>query len=232
MSVTSRPTPSSRWQHPTPSSPRRSRTVLALLAGGMTAVILLVPRDVPASIQEQRARLPPPADCPDPVEGYWKAHYYQQQYGHWYVRTLEIHRKDKELTGKIIAHYWDGSPTDVNPPPCKPGLTMEQVINMPARGTFEDGNIDFGGTSWTAEPPICSKGTVGYNPDRFTGKLDPKLHEFISVNNDGGIAVNEPNVFRRIRCLEAPPPSGTAGEKVQPPPFEPPKRLMSCGKGP
>ena len=99
---------------------------------------------------------------------------------------------------------------------------------MPSIGRFENGEISFGGTSWSAEPAICSRGSIGYNPDKFTGKLDPKLHEFVSVNNDGGIAVNEPNVFRRIRCLDAPPPA--PGVKVDPPPFEPPRRAFRCGK--
>ena len=214
---------------------RARRHVLAILALGLAGVVVLAPAEVPASIQEQRARLPPPAECPDPVEGYWKGHYYQQTYRQWYVRTLEIRRTGedrKELVGKIVAHFWDGGPNDQKPPPCRPGLQMEQVVNMPAKGTFIDGTIDFGGTSWSAEPPICFRGSVGYNPDRFTGALDPKLHEFISVNNDGGIAVNEPNVFRRIRCLEAPPEEGPGfhGGKVKPPPFEPPRRVFGCGK--
>lgn len=211
---------------PSPQGRRRRRLVFALSAACMTGLILF-PRELPASIQEQRARLPPAADCPDPVEGYWKAHYFHEKYSQWYVRTLEIHRNGVELKGKIIAHYWDGGAKDDKPPPCRPGLQREQVVNMPAIGRFEDGNISFGGTSWSAEPPICSRGSIGYNPDKFTGKLDLKAHEFVSVNNDGGIAVNEPNVFRRIRCLEAPPPPTG---KIEPPPFTPPRRGFSCGK--
>jgi hypothetical protein len=40
----------------------------------------------------------------------------------------------------------------------------------------------------------------GYNPDNFSGEIDPWRAEFQSVNNDGDRAVNEPHVFRRIRC--------------------------------
>jgi hypothetical protein len=41
-----------------------------------------------------------------------------------------------------------------------------------------------------------------YRPDHFTGTIDPAIQEFQSVNNDGGRAVNDPMVFRRIACGE------------------------------
>jgi hypothetical protein len=198
-------------------------------------LVVLSPRPLGATVEEQRARLPPAAECKDPIEGIWLGHYYDVRQRTWYRRSLEIRRTTpggKELKGEIVSHFWDGSAKDEKPPPCRPGQQMEQVVKMPSVGTVNaDLLLDFGGTSWTAEPAICKRGWINYAPDHFTGKVDPKIQEFQSVNNDGAEAVNEPNVFRRVRCFEdaAPAPTGP----VKPPAFEPPGRsLFSCGPRP
>jgi hypothetical protein len=49
---------------------------------------------------------------------------------------------------------------------------------------------------------------LDYHPDHFTGTIDPQREEFQSVNNDGGRAVNDPMVFRRIGCVDQ---AGSAG---------------------
>jgi len=79
---------------------------------------------------------------------------------------------------------------------------------MDARGTVTNGtHIQFGGVgSWRLDQVHCRSGPFGYNLDNFTGDIDPAILEFQSVNNDGGRAVNVPNVFRRVRC----PPRETA----------------------
>jgi hypothetical protein len=65
---------------------------------------------------------------------------------------------------------------------------------------------------------------IGYNPDQFSGKVDPTLHEFQALNNDGGSMVNEPSVFRRIGCLD----DGRKDTKnIAPPPFFP-KKTGGC----
>ena len=212
----------------------RRRILGALLVLGITASVLS-PRPLGATVEEQRARLPPPAACKDPIEGVWLGHYYDARDRTWYRRSLEIRRTTpggKELKGEIVAHFWDGSPKDEKPPPCRPGNQMEQVVRMPSVGKITaDGQLDFGGTSWSAEPPICRRGGINYAPDHFTGKVDPAIQEFQSVNNDGAQAVNEPNVFRRIRCFEEPAPVPPA--HVKPPAFEPPSRsFFSCGAKP
>ncbi len=197
---------------------------------------MLWPAPLGATVEEQRARLPPPAKCSDPVEGVWLGHYYDARDRTWYKRSLEIHRDPPgsgTLKGEIIAHFWDGGPKDQEPPPCAPGR-QEHVVHMPSVGTYkEDGSLDFGGTSWRPDPPICSRGGYGYAPDHFSGKIDPAIQEFQSVNNDGANAVNEPNVFRRIRCFdssEGKPRPPTID--VKPPAFEPPRRFFSCGGKP
>jgi hypothetical protein len=204
------------------------RVVLAVAVLALSAAMVL-PTEVEATVEEQRARLPPPAACPDPVEGVWLAHSYAAYQSTWYIFQLTVRRETPESTvlgGEIKSHFWDGGPKDVQPPPCRSN-SHEQIVNMPAKGDFTDGKVRFGGTSWKAEPPICGHNTGRYYPDNFTGVIDPKTQEFQSVNNDGGPAVNEPTVFRRIKCLDTTPQNNKT--PVKPPPFEPPKRL-GCGR--
>jgi hypothetical protein len=194
-----------------------------------TAFLLLVvfPGRVPASVEEQRRRLPPPAKCDDPVEGEWRSHQYNPMYRDWSQFTLTVRRKapgSKELTGTIKNRFWTGTPSEVQPPPCRPGL-RHYVVSMPAYGTIEGHRIFFGSRTWQIEQRLCG-GMFGYNPDNFTGVIDPAIQEFQSVNNDGGRAVNEPTVFRRVSCFEPPPKPHVV---VAPPPFWPVREAAGCG---
>jgi hypothetical protein len=193
----------------------------AVAAVLVCAALCARPATAPATITEQRARLPPPARCDDEVAGIWKSHSYWQGHGQWYVFTLEIHRTKadpNQLTGTIVSHYWNGGPGDEEPPPCGP-TGYRQQVRMPGAGHIRDGVVTFGGTSWTLEQTYCGAHTANYYPDVFSGRIDPELQEFQSVNNDGGPAVNVPQVFRRIRCLE---PDSRPHITVTPPAFQPP----------
>ena len=184
---------------------------------------------VHANVQEQRARLPPPATCTDPVEGIWMSHKYSPNYGDWYIFTLKIQRvpgSATELTGEIQAHSWNGSPQEEEPPPCRPGLSHWTVF-MTARGqAHPDGRIMFGGTAWRPENAYCgrSPGPGEYNLDNLSGTIDAAIQEFQSVNNDGGRSVNDPMVFRRVRCLDTPSVQQGPRPQVTPPPFYPGER--------
>jgi hypothetical protein len=212
---------------------RRSRARLfyaAAVVGLLAAVVS--PAPVSATIEEQRARLPPPAECPDEVEGTWMAIRYEENYSppEWYNVTIEVLRESpgsKRLKGSMLVHYWLGGAADVQPPPCRPG-GYDRVVYQPATGEVSaDGKLRMDATSWQPRESFCGGPTPGYNPDHYSGKIDPLLHEFQSVNNDGGRAVNEPAVFRRVRC--APQTPQKPGE-VKPPAFVPPRRV-SCGRG-
>jgi hypothetical protein len=197
--------------------------VVILVGGALT----LLPSLAPATITEQRNRLPPPAFCDDEVEGIWRSHSYWEHHGQWYVFTMEIHRVKGEpnrLQGHIVSHYWNGGPRDEEPPPCTPG-GYRQIVRMPGAGSIVNGTVTFGGTSWTLEQTFCGPPSADYYPDVFSGHIDPALQEFQSVNNDGGPAVNVPQVFRRIRCLDPDTPPHVT---VSPPPFYLPER-GGCG---
>jgi hypothetical protein len=204
----------------------------ALAAATLIAIALaLVPRGSAATVEEQRARLPPAAACPDPVEGTWQALKYDEQYRDWYEHTLQIRRTEPRaagaLEGEMTAHYWSGTPADDKPPACAPGR-RELVVKMPGKGLLDDRkNLRFGATTYAIDRVIC--GAPGrYNPDNFSGTIETERNEFQSVNNDGGRSVNEPMVFRRIRCLDA-PQRGTQ-KAATPPAFAPPKRSWGCGR--
>jgi hypothetical protein len=210
---------------------RRRRALFAIVVAAMALLPLVVARPLGATIEEQRARLPPPAACPDLVEGIWMGQKYAERYGEWYVYTLRVRRAapgSEELTGDIVTHYWTGGPDDTRPPACTPDRIDRSVL-QPARGRMANGRVAFGGMSWTpAEAPCGGPAPPGtYNTDHFTGQIDTGIQEFQSVNNDGGRAVNDPTVFRRIRCLAA---QDGPRVTVAAPPFLPPRRRAGCAR--
>jgi hypothetical protein len=213
-----------------PSTRRARRWALALTAAALVAGVLLHSGVAPGTVAEQRARLPPAASCADdPVAGYWRSHQFLEKDRQWTEFTLEIHRvgNGNLLTGKITNHTWRGGADREQPGLCGPEQPYRLRFSMTAKGEVDGENIRFEGTSWKLDEVVCGGRPVGlrYFLDRFTGKIDAKLQEFQSVNNDGGRMVDYPTVFRRIRCLSDGP---TAEVKVKKPAFFP-KSASGCG---
>jgi hypothetical protein len=227
-----------------PTISRRRRRRLLLTAVFLVLCAAVIPRGSEATVEEQRARLPPPAKCADRVEGTWLALKYEPQWRDWYEHTLVIRRVDAAdgganastasgdasgaLVGDMIAHTWIGDEKQSKPPPCTGPLRAGQrevVIKMPGKGRIDpDGKVFFGASSYVVDKVICGQ-APRYNPDNFSGTIDEALQEFQSVNNDNGRSVNEPVVFRRVACPGGPRRT-TADPK--PPAFAP--RKWSCGK--
>lgn len=200
-------------------------------------VLLLLPRHAPGTVAEQRARLPPPATCVDPVEGVWQSHARYPDRGVWRIFTLEVHRvegSDDQLYGAITNLGWDGGVDDDQPGGCQG--QSHWLVAMAARGQLDGREVHFGGTSWRLVDVYCGPQPpfAAYNLDQFSGTIDDERQEFQSVNNDGGVMVNMATVFRRIRCFDAPPPPRVA---VTPPAFYPnaihdEPRSSGCGAAP
>ena len=210
------------------------RRWLLSLAVVLVIGVSLMPRGSSASVEEQRARLPPPAECPDKVTGTWQALLWNERQATWYDYQLTIRRSAPSadpngagpLEGEMTSHYWTGVKSNEKPPPCEPG-GRESTVKMPGKGSIDaNANLLFGAKTWEVDHITCGP-PPRYNPDNFSGKIETAINEFQSVNNDGGSAVNEPTVFRRIRCLDAP---FRKTSKVPPPAFAPPKHAWSCGK--
>jgi hypothetical protein len=204
--------------------------VLALCGA---ALVLGVPRRAPANIQEQRARLPPPAlDCSDPVAGTWMSHAYYPHASQWYVVHLDVRRQPGDpsrLVGQMRVHFWSGDERTSEPPPCGGLTSIRAEVREPAVGTYgPDGEIVFRGTSYVVERDYCGWGGFGYALDRYSGKIDPEIMEFQSILDDGAFFRNIPVVFRRIACAEEPtrPPTVVAR-----PPTMPPGHVSGCGCG-
>lgn len=214
----------------TPWARRGLRATVAAV-GAMT----LVPSWAPATVEEQRARLPPPAVCADGVEGVWVSHMYEAPWDEWMIFTLEVRRDPRgaaaptvrgvrgriPLVGRIEAHAWFGAgPTGSAPPACT-DTRSHWIVEMPGEGFIDGMRLEFWGTQWRVKQVLCGPSGFGYNLDHFTGTIDPAIQEFQSVNNDGGRSVNDPRVFRRVQCLAA---SSPPHPYVAPPAFQPPQR--------
>ncbi|MCK6513634.1 hypothetical protein L6R46_01070 [Myxococcota bacterium] len=201
----------------------RARRALGL---SLVAALLVLPRIAPATVAEQRARLPPAAECDDPITGTWKAQVYRAEREQWTEWTLILRRSedDKErLVGEIINHSWYGGAELTAPPTCE-RTRAHWVVSTDAEGYVSNGDIHVQGVGeWRKDEAICGPGPGGYNLDHFSGALEHGLHEFQSVNNDGGVSVNEPTVFRRVLCL-VPAAEQPRLDLKPPPPFSPPAR--------
>ncbi|MCX4245517.1 hypothetical protein [Paraliomyxa miuraensis] len=214
--------------------PRCTRLQSALGLGALAAFVLMAaaPRRAPAgTVAEQRARLPPPVQCEQSIEGIWKSHDYRADRREWTIFTLEVHRVDgtDALRGTIHNQTWYADADQSEPGPCIGEL--HRKISMDAVGFVRGEQIEFGGVGqWRLDEVICGDSELGYNLDVFTGPIDAELLEFQAVNNDGGVAVDEPTVFRRIGCLpalEADDPRVV----VTPPAFYPPEESQAGGCG-
>jgi hypothetical protein len=237
----SRDTAALMGRPPAAASPGRARPALRLwpvrvaVAVVLSASVLL-PASAPATVAEQRARLPPPATCVDPIEGIWRAHYNDPKRYAWREWTLEIRRtkgSESGIEGTITNHGWNGGPDRQQPGPCTADLDRWQ-IKMDARGTYRDGQVIFGGTRWWLDQQICGHrvwGPGAYNVDTFSGTVDAALQEFQSVGNDGAVLVDAAMVFRRIHCFDQDAPDASVTlplGPVIPPELFPRRRAPSC----
>jgi hypothetical protein len=193
--------------------------------------LLFLPRKAPATIAEQRARLPPAAECgEDPATGIWRSHKYDSRFGDWARFELEVHRvpgQPNQLKGTIRNHGWSGDKHQSEPPTCTPG-SFEWLVSTDAKGSIQGDQIQFYGVGqWRIDRVFCSRGPYGYNLDHFSGVIDAHRQEFQSLNNDGGRDINVPYVFRRIRCFSegAVHLSAPMTKKA---PFYPEKKTKGC----
>ena len=208
---------------------RTRRWLGPVLLGALALGLSLVPGRGRATVAEQRARLPPPAACKDPVAGVWQSHAFNEMYQEWGRFTLTVRRvkgSDSELEGEIVNESWYGPPSESVRGPCVGRI--QYLVSMHAKGTYADKTVEFHGIDWTMEEALCAVDeSFGYNLDAFTGVIDHDIQEFQSTNNDGGRYINVPTVFRRVSCddTEAVEPRVT----MAPPPILPPEEQRACG---
>jgi len=222
---------------------RSSLAVGVLLVGALA----LWPRDLPASIEDQRARLPPAPqanECVDDVSGVWRAHVYYSRLRDWYRYELRIQRTGDALTGSIHLRGWTGRPEETEPPVCRPGLrdaewseTATGSVSQTAQGTF----VRFDATSWRVERTHCGSASGDYALDHFAGLIDAQRQEFTSINSytfSSGERFEDPTLFRRVECPRRAGGAGPTQPQVivqglgsQPPPALPEprrRRLFGC----
>lgn len=190
---------------------------------------LLWPIQLPATIAEQRDRLPPAVPCGDDAAGIWMAHIHYAHVHQWYIFTLDIWRDGDEgqLTGTIHSHYWTGQAQDEEPPACSTGVYRKSVIEN-ARGFIESTTITFNAIDWAPDEPTCGEPERSYLFDYFSGEIDPERQEFQSVlNADAPEWTDIPTVFRRVACEQT---AAAERAEVDAPPFVPEVRSgCDCG---
>ena len=194
-------------------------------------LLTLGPALAPATIEEQRSRLPPPAfECgDDPIAGLWQAHVYYAHVQQWYVFELNVDRDPEGeglLRGTIRAEFWDGSGERSQPPLCnEPGERRAVFEN--ATGRIDGLALSFDATDWRDEA-ICGPIRGHYLLDHFSGTVDLERMEFQSLlNADAPEWRDVPTVFRRVRCAAA-NPEQKPRIIMEPPPYQPPER-DGCG---
>ncbi len=154
--------------------------------------------DRPSSVRAQAGRLAGAAQCKDPIEGRWEAFPYLPNNG-WYHFTLTIYREGDILFGDTRAVYWDGDETESQMPPCTFGRN-EGVVEMLSRGMVHGLEVRFSAQEIARKHISCGQ-YFYYALDTFSGTIDPNTQEFMSVDNDGAAAKDEPTLFRRTGCL-------------------------------
>lgn len=210
---------------------RRPRAPRLGLGLGLGLLISLGPALAPATIEDQRSRLPPPAfECEaDPISGVWQAHAYYAHVGQWYLLELSIERdpgRPESLRGTIRSEFWDGGPELAQPPLCTEAGERAAVIQT-ASGQAEGLALRFDAIDWR-DLAACGPFSGAYLLDHFSGTIEPERMEFQSLlNADAPEWKDVPTVFRRVRCG---PGSAVLEPKiiVAPPPYEPPAR-EGCG---
>jgi hypothetical protein len=227
---------------------RRPTRRIALSGALLTMCALaLWPRDLPASIEDQRARLPPapePDGCADEVSGVWRAHVYYSRLHDWYRYELRIARQGDALTGTIHLRGWTGTPTETEPPACRPRLRdaeWSEVASGAVTQTPQGLQVRFDATSWRLERTHCGEPGGDYALDHFAGQLDGPRQEFTSINTytfGNGDTFADPTLFRRVSCT---PRAGAgpqrpavivrpSGADVPPPLPNARRRLFSCSR--
>jgi hypothetical protein len=71
---------------------------------------------------------------------------------------------------------------------------------MRATGNLIGDRMAFGASTHEVTRVDCASSFFSYNPDHFSGSVDPLADRMHTVNNDGGRDVNAPYEFHRTSC--------------------------------
>jgi len=200
----------------------------------VVAAALFLTGSAPATVAEQRQRLPPPAECSDPIAGVWRAHIYHADRQRWSLNTMELswNAGRTKLTSFYENQYWSGGPEDSEPPqpPCRAGQFRRKATST-GEGTYSGTELEVRGTKLGSVEHLCGSTKFTRALGTLTGTVDHERNEFRSeMTSRFGI---DPIIWRRIRCvgeaaptLVTPPPP----PPVLPPPSPPsPSRSGGCG---
>jgi len=209
---------------------------LASLSALLVAATLVIAKRAPATVAEQRQRLPPPAKCTDPIAGVWMSHDYRADIDRWGIITMELRRVSTtppELRSRYHHDWWTGAPKESEPPPsCRPGL-RHVISESTGEATYKAPKLEVRGTVLGKHELLCGASLPERALGVLTGDVDESIQEFQSTMTSR--FGTYPIVWRRVRCFEDPagpdPTSSPVVKDVAPPAVAPKVRDRSCGCG-
>ena len=188
-------------------SPRPPRWPVGLVA--LMACAGAAPPRPPAPIQNTAVEGDADPACADPISGVWTARVWRDRQQKWDMVVLTIRRTDQAaLEGTIEVFTWDGDADQRRPRRCSDGSPAMSHVIQSATGALAGDRFDLQGAEPRWLRAICAPtSSVGYQPDHFSGVLQPTASRLDTVNDDGNTDQGRPHVFSRTTCVAPVPPA-------------------------
>lgn len=137
------------------------------------------------------------------VSGVWRGRVYSDRHGAYYDFTLDVARQGSTgLRGTIVAQFWDGDESRVEPPSACTNQEQHVTVSETAAGrTDEDGTMHFGGTRWRVTQHTCGEHVTDYSPDRFDVQLAMGANRADAILKDDAVWTDGlPIALTRVSC--------------------------------
>ena len=109
----------------------------------------------------------PAAEACEGVGGVWRGRVYSDRHLAYYDFTLNVRQHGSQLQGSMLAHFWDGSTDQVEPPGACDGAQHVKVVESATGSVDEAGTMHFESRGWQVSHHMCGDKVTEYWPDRF-----------------------------------------------------------------
>ena len=101
------------------------------------------------------------------VGGVWRGRVYSDRHMAYYDFTLNVRQHGPQLQGSMVAHFWDGSTDQVDPPGACDGAQHVKVVESATGTVDEAGTMRLESRGWQVSHHVCGDKVTEYWPDRF-----------------------------------------------------------------